>query len=236
MIRPRRPFTLIELLVVIAIIAILASLLLPALRSAKEKAQEISCQSNCKQFSMAFAVYHADNDELYPRWRGETNSTGQTWVDALLPCFGVNRTTPLGRVLPDLPTALCPAVAKSDINVTGMRYGYNAASLGRAYDWLAPAGIQYIRATLIKSPTTRMVMTETNEEAADGGVGDFAPPENIDCTIGGLPAPSRQRHGPRVNVLYADGHVAPTKGWELAEAGNSWGKRTTQDPFNWEHN
>jgi len=62
----KRAFTLIELLVVIAIIALLASLLLPVLRSAKEKGRQTDCLNNLGQVNLAIRFYAEDNEDSLP--------------------------------------------------------------------------------------------------------------------------------------------------------------------------
>ncbi|OHB54861.1 MAG: hypothetical protein A2Y12_05470 [Planctomycetes bacterium GWF2_42_9] len=62
----RKAFTLVELLVVISIIAMLLSILMPSLNKVREKAKQLVCSTQTRQYSIAVYAYASDKNGQIP--------------------------------------------------------------------------------------------------------------------------------------------------------------------------
>ena len=187
-------FTLIELLVVIAIIAILASMLLPALSKAREKAKTAACASNFRQAGLAVSMYTSDNqDYLLPAAYCSWFGNGSGWFCyALAPYIsGGNLTNArLQSVF------LCPARENADATWGRYGCGYNIDRFGYQYPRFTTWGAA---ASLAKIQKVNTIYLGDNEDTGSAKLYLW----QASRTLTKIPA----RHGKAANYWYLDGHV-----------------------------
>lgn len=210
-------FTLIELLIVIAILAILSSLLLPALKAAREKGYSARCTGNLKQQGLAVQQYAGEMDDWMPVSSSEaTSAVHYYWRYAIAPYLGikylsgeisVNRNRLCGKTAVFwCEKTILPNADAGSINPSSP-YSYGLA----ASDWAVrgwgkdPTQRKRLNSIKGKSPSETVVTADTT----DAEIG------NVAQSIAWEPFARNSseewvgnRHNNGANINWADGHVS----------------------------
>ena len=194
-------FTLIELLVVIAIIAILASMLLPALSKAREKARSITCVGNEKQLMLSCEMYAQDNKDYLPAYLMPGT---KYWFSLLEPYYN------------DPAVIKCASCTNNSLVC---QYGWNycgwhntSGYQGLGYNYPGDARGGPITRGKVQNASEFIVLGDARTDSSPGSF--FGPPSSsATAEAPTLFVPTLHNDG--CNVGYLDGHVAWSRKLQL---------------------
>ena len=213
-------FTLIELLVVIAIIAVLASLFLPALARAKEKAKAIKCLSNEKQIGLGYLLYASDNSDYLPLSSDLKNASPCEWFWEISR-YIARETASVTNLDARNKVVACPSAKLKNPALDAIPgreayggYGHNYVYLGYFEE------PERVKTSAVTKPT-ETCMNGDGLDTAPGlfwwNYGYLYPPSKPPWgTTGGVRP--YIRHGQGGNYSWADGHVSLTS-WKIMSKG-----------------
>jgi prepilin-type N-terminal cleavage/methylation domain-containing protein/prepilin-type processing-associated H-X9-DG protein len=225
-------FTLVELLVVIAIMAVLLTLLMPAMKTAKEQAMRANCLSNLHQLTLGWYEYALDNDDRLVH--GDTVADPQwgnpyAWVDEGYGKFGRVESLMDGKLWPYVKTKDLYRCPISNWIKTPTVRNYSIASsmngdILEGYDGCNGTAALIIRKiSNIQQPSTRAVFIEEAFPSFSTWAICYTKEQWFD------PPPVVHNNG--IPLSFADGHAEYWK-WE-DERTIDLGERAVESPTWW---